>query len=294
MLDKIKDIVDGIVDFFSGDAVNILGRFMGDTFSNTLHNSAKNVISSEFVANIYQALIPVALIIMFIEFATKLMEMVIDEQVSLDKIIKHFIIMILMMFMLDTGIVIESGSTGGWIIKMYNEVSTAADGLMDVTFSTDKITTLENDFELSFKGEETDEKDKGLLYWITHLDEILEQIIQTIISSITLMLLGLVMELLVAVFALYRAMRLGIYLSVAPVAIAMCYTNSLGAMAYFKKILAIILQEPIVSVTTQVCFFIVSTDTSGATGGIINVLIMSVCLMSNIFASEQKAKELIG
>lgn len=294
MLEKITEIVDAIADFFSGDAVNLLGKVAADAYGATLRSAAEGVINAEFIATAYQTLIPVALCIMFIEFAMKLMEMVIDEQVSLDKIIKHFILMLLMMFMLDTGIVREGDANTGWIMKMYTEVAGVADDLVPDSLSVDVVGEMDENFSDTFKGEEDDEEPKGFWYWITHLDEILEQIIQTILTSVALAALGLILELVVAIFAMYRAIRLGVYICMAPIGIAMCYTNSFGAMSYFKKVLAIILQEPIIMISTKVCFFVLSTSDAGFRSTLVVLVIVICSLIGQIFSSEQKAKELIG
>ena len=68
MLEEISEIVKAITEFFSGGAVNLLGKVAADAYGATLRSAAEGVINAEFIATAYQTLIPVALCIMFIGY----------------------------------------------------------------------------------------------------------------------------------------------------------------------------------------------------------------------------------
>lgn len=290
MLDTLEKIIETIDSFFN-EPEGFIQQLVSKAMTGILDDAVNNALASEYLAKIYQALIPVALILMMIHFAMKLMEMVTDEQITLDKMLKHFIIMLIVIFSLDTGIISTSSGSKGWIIEGFNQFSEATNGIMDVTFS-DTASKLDEHVTDAI-GEEDNEEDKGFFYWLTHLSELIEQIVQTIVSSLLIMLLSIILGMILYIYAYYRAIRMAIYICLAPIGIAMCYTDSLGAIKYFKKLLAILLQGPIIILTTKVGFAMIANSTNTPSTFLIT-LIIACCLISQIFSSEQKARELVG
>lgn len=251
----------------------------------TIRTAADNVMSSGTLASLYSAVIPIALILIVIGFAMQIMEMAIDQQFSVDKFIKNLIILIIFVMILDNGV---NSSNTGWIQKGYQYSKTITDEIVDTGFS--KVTSKDK-FDDSIKEEIEGDSGNilgGMLSSVLNLLETVWNALTSLFSLLLYSILNIIVLAVVYCIGMLRAIKLGIYVTLAPISIAASYSKSPFGIQYLKKILVLFVQELAIILSAKIIFAVQAGSVNP-----IGILVLCFTLISAVCTSENKAKELL-
>lgn len=276
--------------------IQLLGQVASSTYKMLLRNPADAVMNSSTLANLYSCIIPIGLILIVIAFFSKIMEMALDDKLSVDLIIKEIIVLVIVLMAMDNALVpsedgkYDIGGTGGWLQKIYH----FATDITDDVFKTIETSDVDKDAAENLKKnyEKIDDKDSekfSLKDLVFNIGKFIKDLLATIFTMLILSLFAAILNVVVFCVGIYRAVKIGIYIILAPIGMASCYEQGAAGLKYFKKLVALILQEMVMVISLHILFMAATTDP-----GIINAIILGVILISTVVGSEKKAKALLG
>lgn len=279
LMGLIKDFVDG--KFKPSSMVEFLSTEM---FAKLVRKPADNVMSSYTLAELYTAVIPIALILIFIAFIVQITDMMINEQFSVDKFVKNLTMLILLLMVIDNGV---NSSNTGWLQTMYTTATGITDDLLAIDFAgtsggfADKIIQ-------SFDFENETGALGILKQLILNKDEAIYTMLTTVLTMLAMSVMSAISCFFVFAVGTYRAVKLGIYIALSPIAIACSYNKSIAGLGYLKKVLAIFLQEAVIIFSAKIVFLI-----SASTTNFLSMFVIVFALISAITGSEARTKEML-
>lgn len=284
MFDVIIQIFESFFDpnFSITSPVSTL---VSGTYSALIQGPADEILNSDLIANVYNILIPVGLILMMIGFGISLTEIAMDQQISAEQIVKKFIVLIISILILDNGMIVGAGQ--GWIEKIYEYTMTITDDYVLNAFNVTQATkdSLTGSYDAILDSASA--TDPGLLQQ-AQAGDVLLNIIGKVICVVVFSVLGALPAIFVLGVGIIRAVKLGIYISMAPIAIACHYTKTPLGMSYIKTIVALFVQQLIIVLSTKMVIVM-----SARTVNPFTIILAMISLIGTILSSEQKAKELL-
>lgn len=292
----LLDLIDIFMDFLGSSnnaTTDLWNAFLGVTYKELFNAPVEAIMKTQasILTSLYSAVLPVGLMLMLIAFAAKVMEMGLDQRFSVDKFVKDFILFIIVLMFLDNGV---NDSYSGWIQKSYEYVVEISDDLISTQKIDDTINNSPSKDAIDSvrDGAETTESSGGLISWITNFKEKVKEAFLSVLSSIIISVIFIIGYAIIILFVfgvgMYRAVKIGIYVVLAPIGIASCYSKGASGLVYFKKLFALFLQYPVILVTTYVALKAMSLET--------NPLIAFIAvgtIVAALVSSESKAKELL-
>lgn len=275
---------DMLIDVLTGEysPMNIFEFLTTEGYTLLIRSPADNVMTSTALATFYSAVIPIALILIVIGFMVQLTEMAMNQQFSVEKFVKNLIILVIMLMVLDNGV---NSSGTGWIQKLYDYSKIVTNDLAGIAFSETTGTIADN-----FNPTDSGSIIGNILEFLNPLNAIkaVWNLITTLVSMLTMSIMGAITSIFVYAIGLTRAVKLGIYVTLSPIAMACAYTKSPGGVGYLKKVGAIFLQEAVIILSTKIMFAI-----SNGTTNVLSIIVIALALISGVITSEAKAKELL-
>lgn len=290
-MDKLLDLITSLTSGLNDVVTNMFAILYGSTFKAMLNSTADNIMKghADILTTLYSTIIPIGLMIMFIAFVTKIMEMGIEQQFSIDKFLKDFILFILVLMFLDNGV---NTSKTGWIQKAYDYTISISDEIVssDALSSAMDNSNIKNGLDdLTDSSTEEDGTKKNIFQKIwDKVHEAVSSVINTALNIIIFSIGYSIVLIFVFAVSLYRAVKIGIYTVLAPLGIASCYSKGSAGLVYFKKLFALFLQYPVILISSYITIKVGGSST-GATNAVLAIFLIISCLLS----SESKAKELL-
>lgn len=295
ILEFLENIGNFFETFFSGGTSELTSALTQEVYKMIMRTPANTIMESPALQSLYSYMIPVGLMLIMIAFFSKLTEMAIDDQLNVDKILKEIIVLIVVLMLMDNALNTDAANTG-WIQKFYNASCEITDSIIDETISNYGEELSEDWTDLIGDGIDIDDSDEDRKWYevIQNAIEDLWNAVWGLLMSLVLLLLSGIISIFVFGVGVYRAVKIGIYIILSPIGIATAYDKGAVGLKYFKKILILFLQEPVLMVS----IYLLYTANSGAAGpfgpNILTTLLIAGMMVGAVLSSEKRARELLG
>lgn len=290
-MNEILSVVETLFNLLSGGLNTVGSVFTQSIYTVIVRAPADAVMDSTALATLYTNMIPIALMFIMIAFFSKLSEMAIDEQLNADKIIKEIIILVLVLMVMDNAV--TTGTYGidgnaGWLQKFYHMATDITDEIIaDTTISNG--TTIASNFVNAIKT--TPFAGKSWVDILSSLADIWNAIWGLMTGALMLIVSGIITAFVFGV-AIYRAVKIGIYIILAPFGFAAAYDKGGVGLKFLKKIIVLYIQEPIIILSVYLLYS--AQTTVGGLTGIGGTFMIGIMMISAVLSSERKAKELLN
>lgn len=295
ILEFLENIGNFFETFFSGGTSELTSALTQEVYKMIMRTPANTIMESPALQSLYSYMIPVGLMLIMIAFFSKLTEMAIDDQLNVDKILKEVIVLIIVLMLMDNALSTDADNTG-WIQKFYNASCEITDSIIGETISNYGEELAEDWTELIGDGIDIDDSDEDRKWYevIKNAIEDLWNAVWGLLMSLVLLLLSGIISIFVFGVGVYRAVKIGIYIILSPIGIATAYDKGAVGLKYFKKILILFLQEPVLMVS----IYLLYTANSGGSGpfgpNLLTTLLIAGMMVGAVLSSEKRAKELLG
>lgn len=291
-MDKIIEWIKDIVSFFENDGIaSSLSFVMESAYKELLRGPANSIMESSLVSELYSAMIPIGLILLMIAFFMKLTEMALDDNLNPDKIIKEIILLVIVLMVMDNAVATGSyaiDGDAGWIQKVYHFVCDVTDDIISTTATagvagdSQAFGMLTDAFDSVNPG--FDWKDV-----LSNIKEAFKDLLVSIVSMLILAASSAVISIVVFGVGVYRAVKIGIYVILSPIGMALAYDKGSVGLKHFKKLAVLFLQETVIILSLHILFLATSQNS-----GVGNAILLIIILISSVVSSESKARELIS
>ena len=247
---------------------------------------------SDLVYYIYTALIPIAVMLMLIGFAISLTEMAMDQQISPEKIVKKFLFLIAAMMLINTGVKQGTGEANvGWIEKLYIYTLDISEELTSTSFAAGSRDAFEDkmgDLIDELNKPDADEDDTPWWDIIGQITEAIWDMLMAVLSYVVYALLGIIVTLFVYGVGVLRAVKLGIYLSMTPIALGCYYNKTPMGLGYIKTLATLFIQQWVIILSAKIVFAMLGTASD-----VLGAAVLTFSLIGTVLSSERKARELL-
>lgn len=268
-LDHFKNLFDVPFEYLLYGATNI--------------TDYENATPSSMLTGLYDVIFPIGVLLIMLSFSGKIIELVTNDRLTSEDMLKQTIYLILIILLLGNGPQL--------VCKLYWFVTGIADGYFDTLKAN--VGDLNNILSkiLEALGNTPGDKESSPIF--SMIKAVLTTpytIIFTLITTLISLIFNVIVSAVITYQALYRAVKLGLYIEMMPIAVGDLYANGTNSklIPYCKKIIALILQEYIVLFDAAILFSIASAT------NVFETFVIYFILIASIGSSETAAKRLVG
>lgn len=303
-LGSITDIFTSIVSVFKD-----MGTFLTDTWKlmtlsdellDRINKPAEILIGSSsgyadsIAYRVYEAMIPLGVILMMIFFGLKLIELITNDEINIERFAKLFGYMILMLLFLNNGYSI--------MLKCYDAICGKDSEIMQSIMTPLKenfgsTTIFSSGNPLHDLLEDIPEDDGNLLAMLKDIANSLNRIIFMLFIPVLSIIPALLIRISFLTAIAMRAIKLAVHMSFTPIAFASVFDDNISttkAVNHFKKILSLFLQGPLILIMMRITSFAISEAGSESFSPLLALFFTCTMMKRAIKGSEERADQMLG
>ena len=243
---------------------------------------------------IFQAFLPLAVMMLMIYFGTELIEIASDDGISYETFLRTVGMAIVSLLIMDNAFDII---TQLYDVVINSEIGDALFSIVDKVTDVTLVTPADafTDISLAAIAEGV------MTFLFGGLTTLVFNIVLDLISVLLCLIFVAIIKTYIAYTVLMRSIKIGVYIACLPLTIGGAFTDdflSMSVVRYIKKIIALFLEGPIILVIIKVVLKVtndvISVNGVPIVGGAISGIIMMFILFGNLKQSSEIAESIVG